>query len=162
MAHCTDAELLGTIPITLFMRSGQLCLDEDRLSFRTRRTVVFDAPVGEIHSVRGVARRGVHIWHGDRRYRLMFGPLTTGRTQTGDATFDALSAPGDMGRALTADAIGRYVRDDWLARLEPLAGAAPVGVEVRRPWPTWAWWLAVVAVTLVIIAAITGVVLAVG
>jgi hypothetical protein len=162
MAHCTDAELLGTIPITLFMRSGQLCLDEDRLSFRTRRKVVFDAPVGELHSVRGVARRGVHLWHGDQRYRLMFGPLTTGRTQTGDAVFDAVSAPGDLARSLTADALGRHVRDDWLARLEPLAGTAPAGVEVKGPWPVWAWLLAVVLATLVIIAAITGAVVALG
>src|SRR4051794_27266578 len=162
MAHCTDAELLGSIPITLFMRSGQLCLDDGRLSFRTRRTVVFDAAVGEIHSVRAVARRGVHLWHGDRRYRLMFGPLTTGRTQTGDAVFDAVSAPGDVGRALSADAIGRSVRDDWLARLEPVAGLAPEGLEVAAPWPVWAWWLAVVGATLVLIALITAVVLAVG
>jgi hypothetical protein len=162
MAHCTDAELIGAIPITLFMRSGQLCLDDDRLSFRTRRKVVFDAPVGELHSVRGVARRGVHVWHGDRRYRLMFGPLSGGRTQTVDGVYDAISAPSDVLRSLTGDAIGRYLRDDWLARLEPLVGTAPAGLEVKPPWPVWAWWLAVVGATLVIIAAITGVVLAVG
>jgi hypothetical protein len=92
----------------------------------------------------------------------MFGPLSGGRTQTGDSLYDAVSAPSDVLRSLTGDAIGRYVRDDWLARLEPLVGTAPAGLEVKRPWPMWAWLLAVVGAALVIIAAIAGVVLAVG
>ena len=151
----TEAERLRWLPITLISTSGRLRLQGGRLSFRTlvRKKVVFDIPVGELHSAAGMSSLGMHVWHGSTRYRLSIGsPVylpSAGDSAVGVAV-DAASIPGRL-------AHDRRNRDDtgrWLTLLQAAQGPPPPDVRVRRPWPGWTWGVGVVLATLVIIGGV--------
>ncbi|CAB4896956.1 unannotated protein [freshwater metagenome] len=68
----THAELLAKVPVATFIKSGDLRLANDRLSFTTiGGEVLLDAPIDEIHSV-APAAVGLHLWHGSRCLRFAF------------------------------------------------------------------------------------------
>ena len=120
----TPAELLTRVPVTTFMKAGDLRLANHRLTFITSvGEVVLDAPLNEMHSV-APAATGIHIWHGDRCLRFAF------RREA------------------------RQFAAMWLATLSPVVGSPPPGLRVAAPWPKWAWLLAVVGITAVLIVAI--------
>jgi hypothetical protein len=159
--HSSKASLLRLLPMTLFTIDGTLRLKEHRLTFtRSRDRVVFDAPVGELHSISRGAGAALYLWHGSRRLRFITGQVYVHHLRTGSAVLDTVTGVGAMGRAFAADAVAKSVRDEWLELLVPLAGEPPPGVEVSRPWPTWAWAIAVVGATIVLLAVIVAVVLA--
>jgi hypothetical protein len=158
--HSTDASLLGKVPITLFMRDGTLALDDGRLSFRTRRATVFDHPVGEFHSFAPSASVGMHIWHADRCYKFVPKWDAVHSINTSSSLVDVAVNAAQMPRALRNDRQMRDAREEWAEVLGPLLGTPPPGVKVRAPWPTWAVWVSIVVVTMVIAAVIVGIALA--
>ena len=158
--HSSDASLLGKVPITLFMRDGTLELAGGRLSFRTRRSTVFDHLVGEFHSLAPSASVGMHLWHADRCYKLIPKWDAVNSINTSNSLVDVAVNAAQMPRALENDRRMRDSRDEWAAVLVPLLGSPPPGVKVRAPWPTWAIWLSVIGATLVLAACIIGIALA--
>jgi hypothetical protein len=148
------------VPITLFMRDGTLALADGRLSFRTRRSTVFDRPVGEFHSIAPSASVGMHIWHADRCYKFIPKWDAVNSINTSSSLVDVAVNVARMPGALENDRRMRDARDEWAAVLGPLLGEPPAGVRVRGPWPTWAVWLSIIGVTLVIAACIIGIALA--
>jgi hypothetical protein len=154
-AHSSPASLMGRIPITLFMRDGTLALADGRLAFTTSRRTVFDHPVSGCHSVAASGRVGFHVWHGDRCYKLVPSYTAVSEFHGGNAAVETVVNVARLPAAFAADRRMRDAREQWIEVLEPLVGAPPPGVRVRRPWPTWAILLVVVAVTLGIVAAVT-------
>ena len=151
-------ELVRGVPITLLTVSGRLRLADGRLSFtRSRGRVVFDVPVGELHSV-ATSFIGFTVWHGRRRYRftthepdsVVQGPGLLG------ATVAAAQLPGAFRRYRE----GKQLAQMWCDVLAPLVGSKPQDVRVRAPWPGWAWIMTIVGATLVLIGAILVVTLA--
>jgi hypothetical protein len=123
-AVTSPAELLTRIPVTTFMKAGDLRLANHRLTFITvTGEVVLDAPISELHSV-APAATGIHVWHGHRCLRFAF--------RRESRQFAAM----------------------WLSVLTPIVGSPPPGLRVPAPWPKWAWLLAVVGFTVVLIVAI--------
>jgi hypothetical protein len=45
-----------------------------------------------------------------------------------------------------------------VAALQPLVGAPPAGLTVRKPWPRWAWMVAMLALSVFFVAAVVVVV----
>lgn len=153
----SDAEFLRALPITTFSSSGKLQLAGGRLSFTTglRHRVLFDVPVNELHSVARSAVTGLHLWHGSTRYRLSVGsPVYI--PGVGTAAAEAVTGlPLDLRGRFEMDRANRATADNWLQLLQEHQTEPPAGLKVRRPWPTWAIWLTVVGVTLVLVGAIT-------
>lgn len=158
-AHESAASLTGRVPITLFMKDGTLALNDGRLSFATRRRTVFDHPVGECHSLAASGVVGFHVWHADRCYKLVPEYTAVHEFTAGSDAVNLAVNAGRIGKALDVDRRMKDARSQWFGVLEPLVGSPPAGVKVRKPWPTWALWLAIVAVTLVLVAVITAIVL---
>ncbi len=156
--HESAASLLGTVPITLFMKDGTLALRDGRLSFVTRRGTVFDHPVHEFHSLAASGVVGFHLWHADRCYKLVPDYTAVHEFQASSDVVNLAVNAGRIGKAFDADRKMKDSRGQWFDVLEPLIATAPPGVKVRRPWPTWAIWLTVVGVTLAIVAVITAIV----
>jgi hypothetical protein len=48
----------------------------------------------------------------------------------------------------------RHFAATWTATLTPLIGTAPLGLRVAPPWPKWAWTLALIGITVLLVAAI--------
>lgn len=120
----SPAELLTRVPITTFIKSGDLRLTQDRLMFTTTTSEVeLDAALDELHSV-SAAATGIHVWLGDRCLRFAF--------------------RGER----------RHFAAKWVSLLTPLVGAPPAGLRVPAPWPKWAWMLAIVGVSVLIVVAI--------
>jgi len=160
----SSAEFLRALPITTFSSSGTLRLADGRLSFTTglRHRVLFDVPVNELHSVARSAVTGLHLWHGSTRYRLSVGsPVYVPGIGTAAAEV-VTGLPLDLRGRFEMDRANRATADSWLSLLQPHESTAPAGVRVRRPWPTWAIWVTVVAVTLALAGAITAVALLAG
>ena len=116
---------MGKVPISLLMRSGTLTLDNGRLTFATKKNVVFDHPVGEIHSVAPVSRVGMRIRHGDRRYTLVPCYEAVHGTNTSNDLVDVVLATSQLSRARRADERMRDARDHWIELLRPMAGQPP-------------------------------------
>ncbi len=175
-AYEGEAEFLRWLPITLVSSSGTLRLADGRLSFTTdlRHKVLFDVPVGEIHSVSRSMNNGLHLWHGPNRYRLAAGNVVyvpgvgtvaggavggalagalVGAAELGDAGASAASIPGRV----SLDRANRAQADTWFDVLRARQTDPPVGVRVRPPWPNWAWWLGIFGFVLVFAAAVTGI-----
>jgi len=159
-ARTTPASLLRAVPISTFMRDGTLRLADGRLSFATRRDVVFDHAVSECHSVARAAATGFHVWHADRCYKLIPEYTPVPSLDGANAAVEIAVNLGRISQARAADRMMRSSRDAWVELLEPLVGRPPAGARVRPPWPTWAIMLSVVGVALVIIAIITAIALA--
>ena len=157
----SKASLLRWVPISLFMVDGTLGVHDGRLTFtRSRDRVVFDAPVGELHSISRGAGAALYVWHGSRRLRFITGQVYVHHVRTGNDLLDTVTGVSAIGRAFAADAAAKDTRDQWLELLVPLAGDPPPGLTVKRPWPTWAWFLAVIGATLVLVAIIVAAVFA--
>ena len=147
--------------MSLFTVDGTLRLHDGRLMFSTPRgRSVLDAPVGELHSVSRGAGAALYVWHGDRRLRFITGQVWVHHVETGNDLLDTVAGIGTVSRALAADKAAKAVRDEWLDALEPVVGDPPPGVTVSRPWPTWAWVVAVIGVTLLLMAIIAAIVIA--
>ena len=116
---------MGRVPITLFMRNGTLKLDNGRLAFATRKKVVFDHPVAELHSVGPVSRVGMRIRHGDRQYTLVPCYEAVHGTNTSNEIVDLALAASKLSRARRADQRMRDARDHWIELLRPMAGQPP-------------------------------------
>ena len=116
---------MGKVPITLFMRDGTLKLDNGRLSFATKRKVLFDHPVEELHSVGPVSRVGMRIRHGDRRYTLVPCYEAVHSTNTTNDLVDLAFAASDVSRARRADQRMRDAREYWIEVLRPMVGPPP-------------------------------------
>ncbi len=172
-AYEGQAEFMRWLPITLASSSGKLRLADGRLSFTTdlRHKVLFDVPVGEIHSVSRSMNNGLHLWHGPTRYRLAVGnPVyvpgvvsaaggAVGGTVAGALGSAAAEAAGIPGRG-RLDRANRAQADSWFDVLRSRQADPPVGVRVRPPWPNWAWWLGIVGFVLGFAAAVAGIVFA--
>jgi hypothetical protein len=158
--HASPASLLGKVPITLFMRDGTLALADGRLSFTTRRSTVFDRPVGEFHSFAPSASVGMHIWHGDHCYKFVPKWDAVHSINTSSSLVDVAVNAAQMPRALRNDRQMRDARAEWAEVLGPLLGTPPPGVKVTAPWPTWAVWVSIVVVTMALAAVIIGIALA--
>jgi hypothetical protein len=161
----SDAQLLRAVPITTVSQWGTLRLDSGRLSFTKRSgDTVFDVPANEIHSVRPMTSMGIHVWHGTTRYRVATGVPSVAIAASGvptgipGAVTGAASIPGRIAR----DATNRAVAASWIEVLTSLQGVPPDGVTVRAPWPTWTWYVGIVAATLVLVALIAAFTLATG
>ena len=161
LEYSSTASLLRWIPITLFTVDGTLRLHDGRLAFsRSRDRVVVDAPVGEFHSLAHGAGASLYVWHGRRRFRFMTGQVYVHQLRTGNDLLDTVAGVGTIKRAFDADAAAKAVRDEWFELLAPLVGEPPPGVSVSKPWPTWAWIVAVIGATLVLVAIIVALVFA--
>ena len=90
----SPAELLRAVPISLCSISGQLRFDGDRLTFRggLRDRLQLDAPVAELHSVAPMGSMGLHVWHGEDRYRFTIGGRCRRAPRTPGATWATPSA----------------------------------------------------------------------
>ena len=154
------ASLMRWLPITLFTTDGELRLHDGRLTFATSRREVFDAPVGELHSVARGATAGLYVWHGDRRLRFVTGNVSgrIGVSQP-DSLLDVVASLPYIAGDLERDRTNRRHRDAWVDLLTPLVGDPPPGLRVPWPWPTWAWYVAIVGITLAIIAVVTAITL---
>lgn len=128
-SYSSPAELLGKIPITLFMKSGTLALDNGQLSFRTRRATVFEVPVAKVHSVRSVSRVGLELWHGETRYRFVpdWSPVHSLKTPS-DAVNVAAGA-WQLGRSIAADKKMRVAREAWI---DVLLGAGAAAAPAKQ------------------------------
>ena len=160
----SPSELLRAVPISLCSISGRLRDDGERLTFRggLRDRLRLDAPVAELHSVAAMGSMGLHVWHGEDRYRFTLGSLSAGPVNTGSDVLDAAGAAASLPAAARADRRNRGAAATLIARLQARAGEPPPGLRVRPPWPGWMWWVGVVVAALVLMAAITGVVLLTG
>ena len=156
----SPAELLRAVPISLCSISGQLCLDGERLTFHggLRNRLRLDAPVAELHSVAPMASMGLHVWHGEDRYRFTIGALAPGTASTGSDLGDTVSAASRLPTAARSDRRNRGTTASLVIRLQAGAGEPPPGLRVRPPWPGWSWWVGIIVATLVLMAAITGIV----
>ncbi len=152
------AELLRTVPISLFSVSGRLCDDGERLTFRggLRDRLLLDAPVAELHSVAAMGSMGLHVWHGEDRYRFTLGSPSAGSVTTGSDVADGVGAVARLPAAAREDRRNRGAAATWLARLQTRAGEPPPGLRVRPPWPGWMWWVGILGAVVVLLAAITG------
>jgi hypothetical protein len=120
----SPAELLAALPITAFMKAGDLRLAGGRLTFTTEMgEVLLDAPLDELHSV-AAAATGIHLWNKRKRLRFAF------------------------------RGAHRDVAALWTSTLTPLVGVPPAGLRVPPPWPKLAWTFAVIGITLFLVAAI--------
>ena len=131
------ADLLPPIPFTVMMKPGQLRLADGRLRFTSKQhELLLDAPVAELHSV-SQAAIGIHVWHGEKRFRFALGNRDRRAGAVDDVT--ALAA-------------------SWVATLQPLIGNRPTGLTVRKPWPRWAWMVGILALSVFFVAAVVVVV----
>lgn len=151
----TEAERLRWLPITFISTSGRLRLQGARLSFRTlvRKKVVFDIPVGEVHSVAGMSSLGLHLWHGATRYRVSIGsPVYV--PSADDSAFGAAAGAASIPGRLAHDRRNKADTARWLTLLQAAQGSPPPDVRVRRPWPGWTWAVGVVLTSLLVIGAV--------
>lgn len=168
-----QAEFLRWLPISLVSSSGKLRLADGRLSFTTdlRHKVLFDVPVGEVHSVSRSMNNGLHLWHGPTRYRLAVGdPVYASGVVTAAGGADGGTVAGALGNAaasaaslpgrLRLDRANRAQADSWFEVLRSRQADPPAGVRVKPPWPNWAWWLGIAGFVLAFAAAVTGIVFA--
>jgi len=160
----SPAELLRAVPISMFSISGQLRFDGERLTFRggLGDRLRLDAPVAELHSVAPMASMGLHVWHGEDRYRFTIGALSPSTVNTGSDVGDAVNAAGRLPAAARADRRNRGTTANLVSRLQAGAGEPPPGLRVRPPWPGWSWWVGIIVATLVLVAVITGIVFLTG
>ncbi|MCC5950524.1 MAG: hypothetical protein JJU45_00360 [Acidimicrobiia bacterium] len=150
--------------LRFFAKEGTLRLVDGRLSFTTRRgVVVFDEPLGALHSVApSELGAGLDVWSGPVRHRIVF-----------PGTSDAIvvsNAPGVMGVVDAAAGFEQSVRahrgakrvvEQWLEVLgDAVAAEAPAGVRVRRPRTGALFVLTMVLKLFVAAAAIGGAVVA--
>ncbi|HWL42200.1 MAG TPA: hypothetical protein VNQ73_04600 [Ilumatobacter sp.] len=150
----TRAELMPRVPTVIGMRSGTLRLADGRLSFRNRHRVLWEHPIGEMHSVTSAASVGFHIWHGSRCYKLLPEWAPVAHLATGNPAVDVAAGVARIGEARRTDARSRDSRTNWVNLLAPLVGPPPAGVKVRTPWPMWALMTMVVLVAVLLMAAI--------
>jgi hypothetical protein len=121
--HSCPASLLGKVPITLFMRDGNLKLEGDRLSFTTTRgKTLFDHPVAECHSVGPVSRVGLRIGHGDRTYKLVPCYQAVHGINTTNDIADVVVGIAQVSRGMKADQRMKAAREAWIEVLRPLVG----------------------------------------
>lgn len=152
----SQADLLPAIPLAIMMKSGRLRLANDRLRFvTTDHDVVLDAPVSELHSV-ATAVVGLHVWHDEKRYRFALGargaaPVKQKASKTAAGpTSRVLNDRGELD-----DHSGtKVLAAAWVAALAPLVGSPPSGLQVRSPWPRWAWIAALMSVSAFFIVAV--------
>jgi hypothetical protein len=116
---------MGKVPITLFMRNGSLKLENGRLEFATKKKVVFDHPVDELHSVGPVSRVGMRIKHGDRRYTLVPCYEAVHEINTSNELVDLALVGSKLSRSRRADQRMRDARDRWIELLRPMMGQPP-------------------------------------
>jgi hypothetical protein len=163
----SDLDLV-VVPITLGLRTGRMRLADGRLSFtrRRRRRVVFDAPVGEFHSVaRSSLGTGFHLWHGTRRYRFVAHEPVVPAAYGSSAVADVAEAVTQLHQGLAATVRSRDAVDRWHDALSPLlAPAPPPGTRVRRPMTGRRFVAtllgATIGATALLVAAITAIVVA--
>jgi len=158
---------LVLMPVTFGLRSGTMRLADGRLTYtRTRRRqVVFDAPVHEFHSFgRSAMGTGFHLWHGSTRHRFVsYDPVIP--TELGSSLVaDAAESVVQVRQGIAKTARSRAEVDRWHDTLVPaIAPSAPSGVEVRPPFSSGRYLLAMLglatAATLVLILIITAIVL---
>jgi hypothetical protein len=82
--------------LTVGMRSGTMRLADGRLRYTRKRKhrVVFDAPVGEFHSLaRSSWGTGFHLWHGATRHRFSRPPGPARRARARRARLDRGRGP---------------------------------------------------------------------
>ena len=120
----SPAELLARLPITTFMKSGTLRLANDRLTFTTDNGEVEFDAPLSEFHSVSLAATGIHLWHINRCLKFAF--------------------RGE----------NRHFAATWIATLKPIIGTPPVGLRVAAPWPKWAWTLALIGITLLLVAAI--------
>ena len=156
------------VPITLGLRSGTMRLADGRLRYtrRFRRRVVFDAPVGEFHSLAASSwGTGFHLWHGTTRHRFMvYHPVVPVTIGTG-LVADVAEGLRTIGPGLASHARSQRDVESWQAALAPVISPhPPPDVRVRPPLSKRGYALAVAAfvltTTVVIVAAVTAIVLA--
>lgn len=131
--------VLHRLPVRQLSREGQLRVDRGRVQLVAKGgRSVLDAPLDQLHSWAPLLAEDFHLWHGSTRYRLCaLGPVLPVRRGAADH-------PG-------VAPLGRSGRDQWGELLRPLIAASPPsGVRVRPPWPAWAWWLAMAAITVAV------------
>jgi hypothetical protein len=144
---------IGRRRVVLRMDGGRLRIV--RMPLRGGERVVAEGPLSEFHSAAASrGGRGLHLWHGDRLYRL------TGRsTAEGGASSDWSSLGDDPVSAVIGlillpitllSLVGTYVRaveserenaSRTLRWLSPALGPPPPGRSYRRPLP--GGWLTV-------------------
>jgi hypothetical protein len=117
---------MGKLPITLLMRNGTLKLENGRLAFATKKKVLFDHPVEELHSVGPVSRVGMRIKHGDRRYTLVPCYEAVHATNTSNDLVDVVLGASKLSRARRADQRMRDAREHWIELLRPMVGEPPL------------------------------------
>lgn len=127
------ADLLPAVPFTVMMKPGRLRLADGRLRFTSKdHELILDAPLGELHSA-SQAAIGIHVWHGQKRYRFAVGNR------------DRHAGPVDDVKLLAST---------WVAALETRIGTAPPGLTIRKPWPRWGWLVGVLALSVFFVAAV--------
>ncbi|MGY1813856.1 hypothetical protein [Blastococcus sp. SYSU D00820] len=158
---------LGRRRVRLQMSEGWLTVVRTPLMSAER--IVVSAPVREFHSVapsRG--GRGLHLWHGDRVFRLR-GRSTAKSDSTDSVTLgddpisavigiillpvyllSALGAYADKIRSEEENA-GKALR--WLG---PVVGPPPPGLHVRPPLPGWVLALPRWTLRLAVVGALVG------
>lgn len=155
------------LPLTFGLRSGTMRLADGRLTYthKRQRRVVFDAPVGEFHSLaRSSWGTGFHLWHGATRHRFsLYHPVPP--AELGPEVPDWVEDVDHFGRSLSMQAISRAEVDRWHDALVPvIAPQAPPGIRVRPPLSRTGFLAAAlgfaVSVTLIVAAIVTAIVLA--
>ncbi len=163
---------IGKRRVRLSIDGGQLTVT--RVPYVGGERVVVQGPLSEFHSVAPSRRgRGLHLWHGDRLFRL------TGKSTTGGGGSSTWSNLGDdpvsavIGLILLPfllfSLIGLY--GDVVASqrknvattlrwLGPVVGSPPPGLEVRPPLPGgWLsaarWTLRLAVVGALVVAVLT-------
>jgi hypothetical protein len=99
-------------PLTFGWRSGTMQLGDGRLTYTRKRKqrVVFDAPLGELHSfARSSWGTGFHLWHGATRHRFsLYHPVRP--VELGPEVPDWVEDVNHFGRSLQMQAPGVRVR----------------------------------------------------
>jgi hypothetical protein len=163
----TKAMSMRWVPLTLFASNGLLRLDHGRFTFSTRHGAPkLDTAASELHSVAPMMSRGIHVWHGSRRFRFAMGapsvPLAPGLdpllgpNQAFETSQELAALPG----VLSADQQKRRDTATWIALLREREASPPSDVSVRPPWPTWTWIAGPLAAAAALGGAITALVLA--
>jgi hypothetical protein len=159
------AEKLAAFPITTFSTAGTLQLSEDRIRFVTesRGKVLLDAPLSEVHTPQKMAGPCFRFWHGSKRWRFSAGVAPLVRHMGNDSVTGAIATAASLPEMHRRDTAARSAARQWVEVLEARAtGTPPDGFRPGRPWPGWAWGVAVVGVVAVWIGVITAIVFATG
>ena len=156
------------VPITIGLRAGTMRLADGRLRYtrRFRGRVVFDAPIGEFHSLAPSSwGTGFHLWHGATRHRFMvYHPVVPVTVGTG-LVADLAEGVGTFSQSLASHARSQAEVQSWQDALAPMIALhAPPDVRVRPPLSKRGYALAVATFvltgTLVVVAAVAAIVLA--